>query len=91
MNQKLLLGDTGGRYLNGTAFLNLSVTNGVLDLKASDVLVNGKSLPGEFTGSLKSMNLADQANQNAEAKNILARIDHVETRDNKIVIYFKGP
>lgn len=86
---KLFLSDLGGRYLNGTALLTAAVTNGVLDLKITDILVNGKSLPQNFTSTVRTTNLADPANANNDAKQILSNIDKVEIKDDKLVVYFR--
>ena len=78
--------DLEGRYFNGVALLQPAVTNGDLSLTVHDLLVNGQSLPGEFTSRLKDFNLARQAATNSQVRAILSRVQSVEIRDGQLVI-----
>lgn len=89
LGNKLKLANLGGRYLNGTAFLEVQVTNGVMDMKVTDVHVKGKPLPNSFTGQLKTENVAAGANKNAEAQNILKQVEKVEIKDDKVLLHLK--
>jgi hypothetical protein len=90
LGQKLFL-KNDGRYLNGTAFLDLKVVEGILDLKVTELLVNGKPLPGTFMATLRTENLAAKANENGEVRNLLQQVQKVEIRDNRIILHLKQP
>ena len=79
-------GDLEDRYFNGVALLHPAVTNGTLSLTIKDLMVNGKSLPADFTGRLKDFNLADQAGTNSQAQAMLSRIESVEVRDGQLIV-----
>ena len=82
-------GDLNNRYLNGTAFLNVGVTNGTLSLSLADLVVNGKTLPKEFTTRVQSQNFAAAANTNAEAQAVLQRVEAITVQDGKVQVKFK--
>jgi hypothetical protein len=82
-------GDLHNRYLNGTAFLNVGVTNGTLSLSLADLVVNGKTLPQEFTSRIQSQNFAAAANTNAEAQAVLQRVEAITVQDGKVQVRFK--
>ena len=82
-------GDLNNRYLNGTAFLNVGVTNGSLSLSLADLEVNGKTLPEEFTSRVQSQNFAAIANTNAEAQAVLQRVEAITVQDGKVHVKFK--
>ncbi len=79
-------GDMNNRYVNGTALLNVGITNGALSLSMADLVVNGKSLPEEFTKRMQSQNFAAPANSNAQAQAVLQRVEGIEVRDGKVQV-----
>jgi hypothetical protein len=89
ISRRLLVRSLTNRYFNGTAVLNTGVTNGTLNVSIHDLIVSGKSLPGEFTGRLERQNLAAEATKDPETRQILEKIDHLEIRDGKIHVSFK--
>ena len=78
-----------GRYLNGTASLLPTVTNGHLILNLNDLVVNGTSLPEKFTGRLKSANLAEDINKNEELRKTLEKIQSINVENGELQIQFK--
>lgn len=84
--RKLRAKDLEGRFFNGVALLETGVTNGALRLIVKDLLVNGKSLPGEFTGRLKNFDLTANARADANTQALLSRVQDVAVRDGKVVI-----
>jgi hypothetical protein len=87
---KKMAGDKwGGRYLNGMAILNLSVTNGVLQVVPKKVVVRATTLPDDFINRFPWSALTDQANRSPDVKAVLEKIDRIETRDSKLHIHFK--
>jgi hypothetical protein len=85
---KKLWTDPGNRYLNGTAFLHLGVTNGAVALSLSDFEANGKKLPDEFT-KLVSNNFALAANKNIQVQETLQRVEGITVQGGKVHIRFK--
>ena len=84
--KRLLSKDLSGRYFNGTAVLHPEVTNGTVSVSIQDLLVNGRSLPGEFTGRLKNFNLTSSAAKDPPSSAVLSRIQKIEVRDSQLVI-----
>lgn len=91
LGKKLMISNLSGRYLNGTAFLNAQVTNGVLNLKVTDLHAKGQPLPGTFMSTLQTENLASGAGKNAQAQKILGAVDRLETREDKVYLHLKQP
>ena len=81
-------GNFTNRYLNGTAFLDLSVTNGTLQMAITNLVVNNQTLPEEFTKRIRNMNFAQSANQNPELQQALQRVKNVAVKDGRVVIEF---
>lgn len=90
--QKLAKGfgdDLTGRYLNGTAILQPSITNGQLAVHLQELTVNSNALPESFTGKIRAANLAQEANSNADFRDVLGKISSIEVKDGKLLIDFK--
>ena len=81
-------GHLTNRYLNGTAFLDLSVTNGTLQMAITNLVVNNQTLPEEFTKRIRNMNFAQTANQNPELQQALQRVKNVGVKDGRVIIEF---
>ncbi|HVK59181.1 MAG TPA: hypothetical protein VM735_10395 [Candidatus Kapabacteria bacterium] len=86
---KIGAGDLTNRFLNGTAFLDLSVTNGALKLAITNLVVNGETLPEQFTKRLKDQNFAQGATNNPALQSALQRVQDVAVKDGRIVIQFR--
>jgi hypothetical protein len=78
-----------GRYLNGMAILNLSVTNETIHVFPKKVVVRATTLPDDFIKRFPWDTLTDQANTSPEIKKLLDQIESIETRDSNLHIHFK--
>lgn len=82
-------GGLTNRYLNGTAFLDLSVTNGALQMSITNLVVNNETLPDKFTSRLKSQNFAQNANNNPELQAALQKVQNIAVKDGQVIVEFK--
>jgi hypothetical protein len=87
--QKIGARELTNRYLNGTAFLELSVTNGGLQMSITNLVVNNETLPAQFTSRLRSQNFAENANNSPELQAALQKVEDIEVKDGRVVIEFK--
>ena len=85
---KIRAGDLTNRYLNGTAFMSLGVTNGNLRLNVTNLVVNGETLPKEFIDRIKDQNFAEPANNNPDLQSGLQRVKGVSVQNSKVVLQF---
>lgn len=74
------------RYLNGTALLNLSFTNGTLRLTLQSLTAKGKPLPPRYLQSVQRKNLAQPINDDARLSVGLNKVQSIQARDGKLVI-----
>lgn len=79
------------RYLNGTAFLSIGVTNGALQLSITNLVVNGENLPGEFTSRVQGQNFAQPVNNNPDLQAALQKVQEITVKDSKVILEFKPP
>ena len=79
-----------GRYLNGTAILDLGISNGLLRLTAQSLFVKGKQLPEGYMDKIRKQNLAQEVNTNPRVKAALERVKEIKIQDGKLVIVPKG-
>lgn len=77
------------RYLNGTAFLDVGVTNGQLSLSISDLVVNGESLPTDFTSRVQGQNFGKDATNNAQFQAALQKVESITVTNGKVRVEFK--
>lgn len=80
------VGRLKGRYLNGSATLNVSMESGVLVVKVTSVEVKGESLPDAVLEGLLDRNLARGLYDDPKAAKVLRRLDKVEVKDGKVRI-----
>ena len=73
-----------GRFLNGLTDPNLLVTNGVITVAPSKVLVSGQPLPDKFLKEFPWKALTQPINDNANIRSALQRIDGVDVQDSKV-------
>jgi hypothetical protein len=85
---KIRAGDLTNRYLNGTAFMSLGVSNGTLFLNVTNLVVNGETLPKEFIDRIKDQNFAEQANSNPDLQAGLQRVKGVSVQNSQVVLQF---
>lgn len=78
-----------GRYLNGTATIKPSVSNGRADLRIDDFQSNGKALPPQFLQEIRKHNIADDLQRDQQTAAALRQIDNLEVKDGKVIIRSK--
>lgn len=82
-------GNLTNRYLNGTAFLAVGITNGQLNLNITDLVVNGENLPSEFVTRVQGQNFAKDATNNAEFQAALQKVESITVTNGKVQVQFK--
>jgi len=78
-----------GRYLNGLAYVNLVVTNGMLSLAPRKMIVSARSLPDEFLKQFPWSTLTQPINGNSNFRSALQKVDSVSVQDNKVHVKFR--
>jgi hypothetical protein len=78
-----------GRYLNGTATLKASVTNGKADLRIDDFEAKGKAIPSQFLDEIRKHNIADDLMRDQQAASAIRQIDNLEVKDGKVIVRSK--
>lgn len=79
-----------GRFLNGNFDLDLRCENGVLEIYAHQVTVNGKPFPPALMSQLRSRNLAQELYKNPEAVDKLKNIESLKIENGKLVFTTKA-
>jgi hypothetical protein len=75
-----------GRFVNGSASFNLSVTNGLLFVSVKSLDINGQPLPDSFMAPLKQENLAKDMNTDPRHVSRMQRFESIDIKDGKIII-----
>jgi hypothetical protein len=75
-----------GRYLNGTGTFSLSFQNGILDVRAEQLVVKGKPLPLTYLDAIRKQNLAAKLNDNPRAAAVLNHLEAVRVEDGKLLL-----
>jgi hypothetical protein len=78
-----------GRYLNGLAYVNLTLSNGLLALAPRKMIVAAKTLPDEFIKQFPWQTLTEPINSNTNFRSALQQIDGIAVRGGKVHIKFK--
>ena len=78
-----------GRYLNADAGFDVAINNGVLRLIARDISVKGKPIPEMYQDAIRRKNLAAQINDEPNASVALGRLQELQVKDGKLLIYPK--
>ena len=78
-----------GRYLNGLAYVNLVVTNGVLAVIPRKVVVSASSLPDQFLKEFPWSAIVQPINDNANFRSALQRIDAISVRESQVHVKFR--
>jgi hypothetical protein len=81
---------TKGRYLNGAASFTVGLVSGQLILNITSVEVRGKLLPDQFMTQLRTKNLAEKLNQDANAQATLQRLESISVKNGAIQIVPKS-
>ena len=75
-----------GRYLNGSAALKVSLTNGVLAVTILSLEVKGQSPPPPVMAQLQTINFAQNSAQDPKTQEMIGRFESIEVKDGKITI-----
>lgn len=76
----------GGRYLNASASLNVSMNNGALLVTLADASVNGQPIPQEIVTAMQSENLAAELYKEPEAVKVIQRVKELKIEDKRIIL-----
>ncbi len=75
-----------GRYLNGSAALKVSLTNGVLAVTILSLEAKGQSPPPPVMAQLQTINFAQNSAQDPKTQEMIGRFESIEVKDGKITI-----
>ena len=75
-----------GRYLNGSAGLSASMTNGALLVTIQSLEVKGEAVPEQFMAGLRQQNLAQNVYKDANSMAALRKIESIAIKDGKLEI-----
>jgi hypothetical protein len=87
---ELGLPGTAGRYFNGVADLDISLTGGRLAVFLNGLTLNGTVLPESALQGISSRNLAEQVNDDADIRQRLQQLDTIAVRDGRLIIVMEG-
>jgi hypothetical protein len=78
-----------GRYVNGIAYVNLVVTNGLLQVAPRKMVVSAKTLPDQFIKQFPWHSIADPVNNNPDFRSALQQVESVSVADSKVRLKFR--
>jgi hypothetical protein len=79
-----------GRFLNGTAILNVKLEQGRLDVRVDSLEVKGQALPDEVLSQLRLHNLAQDLEKNQALSETLGQLSSIEVADGEVTIKAAG-
>lgn len=80
-----------GRYINGKATVDFSVTDGKAELYLLDFKFGEHSLPSEVIDQLKNGNLLEDAESDEEFKKLFENLEELKVQDNRLHLVPKSP
>ena len=75
-----------GRFLNGEAAIQVSLSNGLLKVSLSDFKFHGQSLPATVLTGLRGVNFAEGAQKDPKFREALQRFESVEVKGDRMLI-----
>lgn len=78
-----------GRYLNGIAYLDLSLTNGLLKIAPKKMVLNAKTLPDQFLKQFPWEAITHPINEDTNFQSALQRVESIEVENGKVRIKLK--
>lgn len=78
-----------GKFLNGNADVKVSVINGKLDVRLSNLEVNGNKASGAFMTQLQNENLAQDLKLDPDSQRVLERVESIKVEQGRVVIKVK--
>lgn len=77
------------RYLNGSLTLDITFTSGVMEIYATNLVVNNTPLPETFMSQFSKENLAVELYKDPEMTKMLKQIESLEVKDEYILVRVK--
>ena len=90
LNNLIPLEMVKGRFLNGTAGLDVSVEDGVLDIRINRLSVGESVLPDQAIEQLKGKNLAEDLPIDPESRKLLNRVESLTIEDGRLKLQVRG-
>ena len=78
-----------GRYINGKVQLEITATNGRLQVFLQEIEVNGKKVPEQFMAAISKENIAKELAKDSDFQNAMRNIERIDVSDGKIVMQVK--
>ena len=78
-----------GRYVNGKVQLEITATNGRLQVFLQEIEINGKKVPEQFMAAISKENIAKKLANDSDFQNAMRNIERIDVSDGKIVIQAK--
>ncbi|HYT60947.1 MAG TPA: hypothetical protein VEL06_12295 [Haliangiales bacterium] len=75
-----------GRYLNGSAALKVSLSNGQLVVTLRSLEAKGQSPPQQVMTQLQTVNFAQDASQNPKTAELIGKLESIEVKDGEVII-----
>ena len=75
-----------GRYLNGSGSVSLSFVRGRLFVFLESLEVGGDPVPGEIMDALGQENLAEEALENPDLREVLSKIETIKVEDSRVLV-----
>ena len=75
-----------GRYLNGTAHINIVFQDGWLTVSLGTVEANGKPLPGLLLKRIQRQNFLNHLDRNKDFVSLMQEIESIEIKDDSILV-----
>jgi hypothetical protein len=80
------IGITRGRYLNGEAEFNVWLKDGVLFVTIASFEINGKRPSEQFLQSIRSQNLAKDADTDPKSAEVIRNLESIEIDAGRLII-----
>lgn len=78
-----------GRYLNGLAYVNLVVTNGLLKVSPRKMVVSAKSLPDQFMKQFPWNAVTEPVNNDPNFRSAVQQVENIFVHDSNVHVKFK--
>lgn len=79
----------GGRFFNADAEFDVTMQDGILEVRLTNASVKGERIPDAVLEGLSQENLAEDAYQDRENAEILRKFESIEVVDDSIVLKLK--
>ena len=80
-----------GRYFNGLATFDVTFQAGRLDVRTVALEANGKPVPRWILRRIQKHNVLQQLYENANASDVLQRLESVQVKDDQILLTPAAP